>query len=688
MGSSLRLETSDDAPSDRSSVYDASISADTAAHAEDSSEETINDNPNHAAGRKWNTRVRLFTIRETNSCNGLKPAPSHTTLQAQFSSIQQPQPSHPVSQRQICRSLDEKALHGLHQKAVSEDAEGTSGPASDCSESASSHWLQTPILKPIKPPFDPPKRVNTPEGVLSWPVARVQAAGQDEQAPPGSGNAMIRFLTRKPSRRPSLRRLILRKKSAQCYVGEGQQTQPTGPPVIPPRGRPWAPPRSGHTTFRYGGLEDHPFNSAPAARVATLPGESATQPTPTIRIEPSSPAEDATLHHTCPGSRPDRPCERHGAPRTEPLSPSQRALSELSSNAVCVDSIHVESVRARRTSSVPDSQFRSPTPSHASPRPVSYPTSTVRTVELLEAFPPPPSRSRARPSIDEMAQGPASTPPRLSLFPKTSRARIEKEQATQHKKPLDATLQGVVEHAKRGRGVEHHPANGQPSFPSEPGFSQELPAGSADFDDGSADDAHGPSVRGERSSRYRVSGTPIYASDAASLQSFDRRTEDAEAEAASRQSSRSGSSRYFSASSTALTSQASPSAPNAVATAPAVKSPSRVVRSERSSQRNRAVANGALRFGSRDREQTVEGQAAAMGMAELRRMVPVTVTSYGRLCRHRLARIEQDYDGTCEGQMKLDGDKQQGTSCWRCRARRAIRRARSALGSCLGPLKG
>jgi hypothetical protein len=141
--------------------------------------------------------------------------------------------------RRLCFSLDEKALFDLHHPQYSSTAS---------QQQSSEQSPQRTVLEPIKPPFEPPERVRTPDGVPSWPGVMetcTDAAhrGQLYQERPGLrrrlSNLIVRPLKKHRGDRNGKRARILR---AFGFKPPRQEQRPVAP---------WRPPISGHSTFRF-----------------------------------------------------------------------------------------------------------------------------------------------------------------------------------------------------------------------------------------------------------------------------------------------------------------------------------------------------------------------------------------------------------------------------------------------------
>ena len=144
-----------------------------------------------------------------------------------------------------------------------------------------------------------------------------------------------------------------------------------------------------------------------------------------------------------------------------------------------------------------------------------------------------------------------------------------------------------------------------------------------------------PSIRGESSTRCRHSGMPVYDIDAASLRSADRHNEQLQAadlhgdtQCLTRAvSAQTGNSRYFSAASIGLGTQALSQ-----------------TQSQERDQERRAVANGALRFSGRNAiPSDATPQRPTPSNENAFPMIPVTVTRASRTyCPHRLAKLHRE----------------------------------------------
>lgn len=223
-------------------------------------------------------------------------------------------------------------------------------------------------VSPWQPPFVPPHRVKTPDGVPHWPVnVRISFA-----------RSMARTLSSATSLPPREGiRFILRTLRGEIRSRRG------------PRPSTWRPPVSGHSTHHYDQPSQHPLNSVRLA-VVTEPDsdrydEAQTQPIP----EPTL-SERQLL---------DRRCRSNSIN----ASHAQRALAAIDGNAIPINPARV--IRARSVSlpqrlTIPKAVLTSRPPVrdtvHPSQNAAAYPSDTLRTIDMIESFPSPPSKSKAK----------------------------------------------------------------------------------------------------------------------------------------------------------------------------------------------------------------------------------------------------------------------------------------------------
>ena len=443
--------------------------------------------------------TKLFPIAEQKSFATLQTVPANWTFQSRIVSLQQSssilawnrqieEKDHGVRRRRNCVSLDETATHNLHW------CHNTSPATSSAIYSSTEESPQrraSGLPHPIRPPFAPPERVKTPDGLPSW-------RGEVAASPPN------RLNTPTSSRSLLLRQLRSRSSRAFRHVFGAPDKQ------VHTQSWTWRPPISGHTTPRFGQLESHPFA---LARPTENDTSQIAREGIVISGQPQSQAwrgsilTASTFQQRQPLSRPGelqndsslKSVRNEQPTRSRVLSPSQRALQAASGNVVPVSpkraQSHAEASNTWRSVSVPNGQLIPCQPPSANDGPSdSVLNGTQRTIELIEQFPLPPSGTEAK------AKG--KRPLVLSLFPRQN----------------DNGSQPETRPAKAGsKSLQTRPVQTRAHDVSEYGNDSE--ANTVD----PPDENDRPLIRGESISRYRHSGTPVYDSDAASLRSFDER---------------------------------------------------------------------------------------------------------------------------------------------------------------------
>jgi len=343
--------------------------------------------------------------------------------------------------------------------------------------------------------------------------------------------------------------------------------------------------------------------------------------------------------HRAPGSS-----QRHQSSSSSNsviISPSVRALAALSGSPVPVSPDRVEAESSRRTSSIPRSRMRSPSNGLGSQKRFTYPSSTAKTTDLLEAFPEPPhAQVRTR----------SSAPARMSLFPNVAgveERRSNDSELSPHRRNNSTAFSGSEQSTLPGVDSTRTPSA------SNAWLSGALP--NPPECDGSADTTATNShpVRGE-DVRYRHSGTPLYDDDTTSLREIDQSDDRAMAASldhpGSPVSCKTGATRYFSAASHVAM---GPGRSLASTPAPVLSNVHAQVRDESRHQQERAVANGALRFVS----QTLGGTGSAQAVRE-EEIAPVSITSHGKACLHKRLSFRaqkserRGVDGVQEGEKK------------------------------------
>ena len=535
-----------------------------------------------------------------------------------------------MSRRRQCVSLDETAIHRCHGKY-----EESSGVLSSGEQSPERRLKEFP--GPAQPPFLPPERVKTPEGIPSWRGEVWTTIGNRVAPESSTTQALFRQLRARSSQ-------MLR----QIFGGPSNR--------IPSRFRIWRPPVSGHRAQTFGQLESHPFTTAPVAEVGhDTPGEDVSnqhQKSPVLNTQRSGqiiergnvPAHQIEAQSERPDS--NAVCAIP-ATLTRVQSPSQRALQAASGSAIPVSPQRARkyaqaSINARSIS-VPNACWSQVNQANTCiSRPLPVPNGTVNTTELIQQFPEPPNQPNR-----STLQNDRAYPAVFSIFPP-------------HQEPGqdERAIQGGVRHSSgkggkrriRSDAISISTPNTDRSGKQRAADSctvQQPPSNNAASDCGNevsvvtAIQVHSnePSIRGESLCRYRHSGTPVYDNDVSSLRSFDEERERNENRllpphmtALPRPASAlTGNSRYFSATSTSLGTR--------------VMS----IRLASGQERDRAVANGALRFVSshNDALAEVSPEPSVISSSPTRNdennfpITPVTVTQASKKdCRHRLRQMQ------------------------------------------------
>lgn len=231
-------------------------------------------------------------------------------------------------------------------------------------------------------------------------------------------NAISRMLRGRPSHESRLREMLHNGMPNDEPSGTRQ------PLISQPGRRVWRPPVSGQTGRTIGNPQQpDPFRNTQKTHPTTCNGAyNQRPPIPERRLMaplPQAPCRDVT-----PVRSPQGVTTSTGDSNAT-MSPSQRALSCASGYAVPVSPHRVASKRALRYAAVP-SHLRPPSEHGQSPAPSSSvpDMGTMRTDDLLQSFPPPPSQID-RPNLRPSRSVPGKRPS-WSLFP---RANGDREQA-------------------------------------------------------------------------------------------------------------------------------------------------------------------------------------------------------------------------------------------------------------------
>jgi len=271
-----------------------------------------------------------------------------------------------------------------------------------------------PLPTPAKPPFQAPKRPATPPGVPSFPTAKA-----------------ARFATATQRTRARHREILVHaaRRIRQAVTATSSHSVP-GQHGPSPNARPWRPPVSGHATFRYEESGGHPFHSAPIA-----PAEASTTRASheNISVPAVSPEKQISLH-------------RRSVSSTSTTSAAQRALGAIAGQAVPVNPARALSSGIARSVAVPKhvgsarlvTIAKSPTERSAT---TPYAADTVRTVDLIDQFPPPPSQPVSAVSVGQTGHVRFAAP--VPMRPTRPALSVLKVQDAQTTNCIDAVQQGV-----------------------------------------------------------------------------------------------------------------------------------------------------------------------------------------------------------------------------------------------------
>jgi hypothetical protein len=571
--------------------------------------------------------TQLVTISEQKSIATIQPVPLTLTFNKRIASLQQPASSLTLrkeaeggwSRRRQCVSLDENAIH-RHQKKDNESTFGIS------SSEQSPQRPAKETLEPAQPPFPPPERVKTPEGVPSW-RGQVFRVGRNEGIPVDS------------TRQPLLRQLRARSSQLLRRVLGDSRIQ------LPSQQRTFRPPPSGHGDR----IGTHPFHTAPVA----IQGDPARDlrhtrsglkgPACSIQQSGSRPYSYEYPTNPVPSDSNTQDTDEESTPSAlrHVQSPSERALHAASGNAIPISPLRAhklaKSLKAGRTISTPKSRQSTVGPSVAQSVPShSAQNGTMSTMELIQQFPAPPSRSVTLVTPDDRINGIArpsssSTQERMVTEPVMSGGADSAEDNNFQRTWMDGHHRSMHKIKRKPLNIEGMPTEG-------------------DAVQAAADEAlltrnlsRERSIRGESLSRYRFSGTPIYDHDATSLRSLDEQGDTTSRRllaprmmlVARPESALTGNTRYFSARSISLGNQAISPETSAV------------------QEQERAITNGAMRF-----VPSVSSPISSYVTSPITSpvslptspanendfpMTPVTVTQASRAyCRHRVKRMQRE----------------------------------------------
>lgn len=513
--------------------------------------------------------------------------------------------------RRRCVSLDELAIH---KSGYLEHSQATSADFTTSSEQSPERHLNA-TTTPARPPFDPPERIKTPEGVPTW---RGQLPPQPANAS-GNENTETSFLSGQLRMRGSrvFRRVF------------GQPMQQT-----PAQQRIWRPPVSGHTTHRFGELEHHPF-----ANVPVIHGHTSEDPRNINDNGSHSTRSDARLLSSDGPERAARqPPAREvkSTKRNRVLSVSQRALQAANGNVVPVSS---RRARARAGASNAARSVPLPTDHVRSTRSATrvddvaqeiHPNRSIRTIDMIQQFPSPPTTRVLRPR--PMSAGHRSL--LLSLFPSVrTQCQHASSGATSSKVREGSrsnTLQAQYPRPLHFATLDTLPRN----LPIQANIAENVSQRARTRDESDStplEQLDHLLIRGENTARYRHSGTPVYDHDTASLRSLDRHTDNELVQALQGHQTFPRRLSYPRTNGTVMTTR-----------------PQSQVRDRSCAQEQRAVTNGALKFASRplhnaDNSNASPTPAVASNNDNDFPITPVTITRAAReFCRHGIPRPNTD----------------------------------------------
>lgn len=172
------------------------------------------------------------------------PLPTYTTQTSVAVGVARPrQFATPGIHRRLCFSLDEKALFDLHHPQYSS--------TTSQQQSSSEQSPQRMAMEPMKPPFAPPERVRTPDGIPSWPGVVETCAHTQQQY-----GTMRESQQRRGGTWSRIKARLFDRNNRKSK-GKGKRTRIRRalsfkrPREEPRTFAPWRPPMSGHSAFRF-----------------------------------------------------------------------------------------------------------------------------------------------------------------------------------------------------------------------------------------------------------------------------------------------------------------------------------------------------------------------------------------------------------------------------------------------------
>lgn len=536
----------------------------------------------------------LFTIAEQKSLGTLRSKASGVAFYVRPTRQTQ---CHKVNSNITTPAESDRAGRAASADDVLLFANPRSGAHDSSTESGAQYDHAEVLTIPHQPPFSPPSRIKTPEGFPRWP-------GDNH---PSSNLPRRQLLATNRAR--SLALSVFKDKARLRSVVSGYFRGRSRIPQRNPQRR-WRPPTSGHSTAGFT-FSSHPFHHLQAHPVATgqaLPGIPR-------QLEVSL-------------NRRSRTRSRSGAPS------AGRALGAISGNAIPINAARILSASGPRSVPLPDDFIQRGVDTAVSPRKPDvtpgldqpFTSNTMRTIDLIESFPQPPTNPPTSPlrSDQDLPRlfAPSPCKPRPVSFVQGGLAVVPHPDHTD-------------EHVDRS-GDELHERGVASKKDSVVGLVPVCCRGpiATQVEDqgercsGDMGRSNTPPIRGEANARYSLTGTPIYRSDTASVISHDRQQLRRVAENESLANTNSGS---------------------------ADNEPMVTCGVSMQDQAPMSASSPTHAY-----LQAVSGATAPAAGPESNSTVLSTVTSLGKLCPHLLARVLAE----SEPPMAMDGNfvDAQGTS--------------------------
>jgi len=326
--------------------------------------------------------------------------------------------------------------------------------------------------EPLQPPFKPPFRRTTPEGVRRWPADGTPASRQSH-----SGRSLASRARTVLHDRKALRRRV----SGFIRRGLWAYQQPGT--------RPWRPPASAQSTAGTANLAHHPFQTAMIAPI----------------YQNSRVCQESQRTNGASSGTTQMPMA-NSSRRANDSSSAQIALEAVSGNMLPARPLPTfQAYRVPRKATVPKKHLKrkavSPLPSPVAVRtPLygnEYSSDTLRTLDLIERFPRPP-----HPRMP-LCNGVDAT---LSLF-------APQPQRVPSARIIEVEADDAVARSCNSRDIGED---------QDQQVSSRVDVGSKQASSEASGGLATPPIRGESRLRYTLHGTVLYELDAASLTSHDR----------------------------------------------------------------------------------------------------------------------------------------------------------------------